>query len=82
MVAPYRDSTPPSDGAPRVRSRWALREDGVAFVFACLWLVSALMWCACFIPFGLCPFVVRWIGVEVALLALWVLVFVTREPVS
>ena len=83
MVAPYRDSTPRPDAAPRVRRRWALRGDDLDRAMSgVLWAASAVVWCMAFIPFGLCPFVARWAVVEVVTLALWALVFVTREPIA
>ena len=90
MTAPYRDSTPRPDAAPRVRRRWALRGErresrtdmhDAAHAALLAWVLGLGWWSAEYITHGLSPQVLRGAEVVAGALVLWCVVFVTREQV-
>lgn len=85
MTAPYRDSTPRHDPAPRVRWRWRVRSssDNLARDLGGGLIVTAMaVWSMFYIGLGFDRTTVRGAQVVAAFALMWALAFVTREPIK
>jgi len=83
VSAPYRDSTPRPDAAPRVRRRWALRGDDLDRAMSGgLILMAMVVWSLFYIGCGFSREVIRGAEVVAGFALAWALMFVRLERVS